>query len=313
MNLGLLSALEGGIALNVGDVSVTGTSTNATPAVATSPAAPAAPVAAAAPAPAAVPDVTTVHTGEYWAGTLPVILLAGMGLAGLLLIGRRRIASLARISQFHPSAAEAAHDLSHSCRPVRGRPADRHRARPSGPPPFPLRSRGPARRRPHHDSIGALTQDAHGAAQDAPDTQDGRTTGRQERSRRIRRERQMQREPVLRAARDGVAESRPERGQPGSSAAPWRGRRVWADEGAREPAPGRPHARRGDAPLRRRFRRQLRLRPPGAPASRPGRADPERAGRHGQDRHAAPRRLLPGGGRPARASSRASSAFRPST
>jgi hypothetical protein len=96
VNLGLLSALQGGIALNVGDVSVTGTSTNATPAVATSPAAPAAPVAAAAPAPAAVPNVTTVHTGEFWAGTLPVILLAGMGLAGLLLIARRRVASLAR-------------------------------------------------------------------------------------------------------------------------------------------------------------------------------------------------------------------------
>ena len=97
LNLGLLSALEGGIGLNVGDVSVTGTSTVATPAVATSPAtaSPATPVAAAT-APAVVPDVTTVHTGEYWAGTLPILLMAGMGLAGLLLIGRRRIASLAR-------------------------------------------------------------------------------------------------------------------------------------------------------------------------------------------------------------------------
>jgi hypothetical protein len=96
INLGLLSALEGGIGLNVGDVSVTGSSTVATPAVATSPAtaSPATPVAATTPA--VVPDVTTVHTGEYWAGTLPIILMAGMGLAGLLLIGRRRIASLAR-------------------------------------------------------------------------------------------------------------------------------------------------------------------------------------------------------------------------
>ena len=36
--------------------------------------------------------------------------------------------------------------------------ADRHRARPSGPPPFPLRSRGPARRRPqqHDDREGAV-------------------------------------------------------------------------------------------------------------------------------------------------------------
>ena len=43
-----------------------------------------------------MPNVTSVHTGEFWAGTLPVILMAGMGLAGLLLIGRRRVASLAR-------------------------------------------------------------------------------------------------------------------------------------------------------------------------------------------------------------------------
>jgi hypothetical protein len=96
VNLGLLGALQGGIGLNVGDVSVAGTSTNATPAVATSPATPATPAAVVAPAPAAVPNVTSVHTGEFWAGTLPIILMAGMGLAGLLLIGRRRVASLAR-------------------------------------------------------------------------------------------------------------------------------------------------------------------------------------------------------------------------
>jgi len=91
LNLGLLSGLMGGLTLNVGDVSVTGSSTVATPAVATSPATtPAQPVAAA------VPGVTTVHTGEYWAGTLPVILLACMGAGGMLLIGRRRVASLAR-------------------------------------------------------------------------------------------------------------------------------------------------------------------------------------------------------------------------
>jgi hypothetical protein len=94
LNLGLLGALQGGVGLNVGDVSVTGSSTVATPAVATSPAT-ATPVATPA-APAAVPGVTTVHTGEYWAGTLPIVLMAGMGLSGLLLIGRRRVASLAR-------------------------------------------------------------------------------------------------------------------------------------------------------------------------------------------------------------------------
>jgi hypothetical protein len=47
-----------------------------------------------------VPNVTAVHTGEYWAGPLPIVLLAGMGLAGLALIGRRRIASAART--LHP-------------------------------------------------------------------------------------------------------------------------------------------------------------------------------------------------------------------
>ena len=40
--------------------------------------------------------VTTVHTGEFWAGPLPIVLMVGMGLAGLLLIGRRRVASLTR-------------------------------------------------------------------------------------------------------------------------------------------------------------------------------------------------------------------------
>ena len=48
------------------------------------------------PRPPVVPNVTTVHTGEYWAGTLPIVLMAGMGLAGILLIGRRRILSVAR-------------------------------------------------------------------------------------------------------------------------------------------------------------------------------------------------------------------------
>jgi hypothetical protein len=88
LNLGLLSALRGGVGLNIGDVSVTGSSTNPTPAVVTSP--------ATTPAAPAVPNVTSVHTGEFWSGTLPIILIAGMGLAGLLLIGRRRVAALAR-------------------------------------------------------------------------------------------------------------------------------------------------------------------------------------------------------------------------
>lgn len=101
LNVGLLTGLMGGVGLNVGDVSVSGSATNATPAVqtaaATTPAAPAAaPAPAAAAAPASVPNVTTVHTGEFWSGSLPIILLAGMGLAGVMLIGRRRIFSVAR-------------------------------------------------------------------------------------------------------------------------------------------------------------------------------------------------------------------------
>jgi hypothetical protein len=99
LNVGLLTGLMGGIGVNVGDVSVSGSATTATPAVTaakTSPAAPATPAAAPAAAPAVVPNVTTVHTGEFWSGTLPVILLAGMGLAGALLIGRRRILTVAR-------------------------------------------------------------------------------------------------------------------------------------------------------------------------------------------------------------------------
>ena len=95
LDLGLLGTLQGGIDVHVGDVSVTGSATVATPAVATSPATA---TAAAAPmvVPTVVPDVTTVHTGEYWAGLLPIMVLAGMGVAGLLLIGRHRIALLAR-------------------------------------------------------------------------------------------------------------------------------------------------------------------------------------------------------------------------
>ena len=128
VNLGVLSGLMGGVGLNVGDVSVTGSSTVSSPAVTTS-AATATPVATAA---SVVPNVTTVHTGEYWAGPLPIILASGMALAGLILIARRRLASAARAV------------LRFTRPPTRpsGRKVDRHRARHPGPPPFPLRSRG---------------------------------------------------------------------------------------------------------------------------------------------------------------------------
>ncbi len=88
LHLGLLPALRGGVALNVGAVSVTGSAQlSATPPVATSP-------ATAAPPAGAVPNVTSVHTGEYWAGPLPIVLMTGMGLVGLVLIGRRRIVAV---------------------------------------------------------------------------------------------------------------------------------------------------------------------------------------------------------------------------
>jgi hypothetical protein len=97
-NAGLLTGIMGGIGLNVGDVSASGSATTATPAAVTTSAAtpPAAPAAAPPAAATAVPNVTSVHTGEFWSGTLPIILLAGMGLAGVMLIGRRRFLTVAR-------------------------------------------------------------------------------------------------------------------------------------------------------------------------------------------------------------------------
>jgi hypothetical protein len=83
------------LSLDLGNVSASASTT--TPTTSSSNAIPvSSPATPAASAPAVVPNVTTVHTGEYWAGTLPIVLMAGMGLAGILLIGRRRILSVAR-------------------------------------------------------------------------------------------------------------------------------------------------------------------------------------------------------------------------
>ncbi len=87
VDLNLLTGISGGIRL---DLASSRTSADDAPAATTI----AAPVTQAAAPP--VPNVTTVHTGEFWAGPLPMILLAGMGLAGLVLVSRRRIASAAR-------------------------------------------------------------------------------------------------------------------------------------------------------------------------------------------------------------------------
>ena len=103
-----LSLLDGNVTLNLGDASASGSSTTATPLVKTLPAStPAAPAAAPVVPGAAIPSVTTVHTGEFWSGSLAIFLLAGMGLGGLALVSRRRILSVARAltergSKFRP-------------------------------------------------------------------------------------------------------------------------------------------------------------------------------------------------------------------
>jgi hypothetical protein len=101
-NLVLLpvAGVGGLIGLHVNDVTASASSTSATPTgPATSPSQTPSATPAANPvpaAPAAVPNVTSVHTGEFWAGTLPIILMIGMALAGSLLIGRRKVMALAR-------------------------------------------------------------------------------------------------------------------------------------------------------------------------------------------------------------------------
>jgi hypothetical protein len=87
VELNLLTGISGGVNL---DLATSRTSADDAPAATTI----AAPVTQAAAPP--VPNVTTVHTGEFWSGPLPIVLLAGMGLAGLVLVARRRIASAAR-------------------------------------------------------------------------------------------------------------------------------------------------------------------------------------------------------------------------
>ena len=101
LNLGLLTGLMGGVGLNVGDVSVSGSSTVATPAVAT--AATTATPAAAVPRPPRSrsprrrrPQRDQRAHRRVLGRPLPIILMVGMGLGGLMLIGRRRIASVAR-------------------------------------------------------------------------------------------------------------------------------------------------------------------------------------------------------------------------
>lgn len=97
----LLKGVNGGILLNLGSTTSTGTTAAVTPstqaavsctASGTCPPAPVTPVTQAAVAP------TSVHTGEFWAGSLP--FLAGLGSFGALLIGwprLRRTAAMGRL------------------------------------------------------------------------------------------------------------------------------------------------------------------------------------------------------------------------
>jgi hypothetical protein len=87
------------LTLDLGNVDASAATTPGAPNVVSTPSvAPAA--TPPAPAPGAVPNVTSVHTGEFWAGPLSIVLLAGMGVAGLALIGRRHVAGAVRA--LHP-------------------------------------------------------------------------------------------------------------------------------------------------------------------------------------------------------------------
>jgi hypothetical protein len=124
-----LNLLGGVVSLDIGDATVSASSVAAAVAVTPTPAA----------APAAVvpgPSATTVHTGEFWAGSLPIVLLSGMGLAGLMLIARRRLISAAR--SLTPIARHA------TSRSAGGLPPGPASGTSSVPPPV----SGPARRQP---------------------------------------------------------------------------------------------------------------------------------------------------------------------
>lgn len=90
----LLKGVSGGILLNLGSTATTG-GTVAAPA----PAVAAASVTPAAPAPAAAPAAspTAVHTGEWWSGSLPLLVLVAVG--GGVLIGWPRLRRLSLVAR----------------------------------------------------------------------------------------------------------------------------------------------------------------------------------------------------------------------
>jgi hypothetical protein len=104
VTLDLLTGVPGGpvtIDLATGTASVGGVAPAAV-VPATTPPAPAAvvtPAPAPAPAPAVVPGVTIVHTGEPWAGSLPLVFAALALALGSLLVWRRRVvATVGRVA-----------------------------------------------------------------------------------------------------------------------------------------------------------------------------------------------------------------------
>jgi hypothetical protein len=84
-----LDLLNGMVVLNLGGATVTAANVSPPPVTqaAVTPGPPVSPV---------VPGVTTVHTGEFWAGPLPLVLAPAMALTGLVLIGRRRVRAATR-------------------------------------------------------------------------------------------------------------------------------------------------------------------------------------------------------------------------
>ena len=131
---------QGLIYVSLGNTQLTATNANApttTPLVTSpsvnAPVVPAAPVVTSA---ATVPNVTSVHTGEFWSGSLPIALMSGMGLAGIVLIARRRVFSAVR--SLMPFARHAAFGSAG------GLPPGPASGTSSVPPPV----SGPARRQP---------------------------------------------------------------------------------------------------------------------------------------------------------------------
>ena len=87
---------DGGIDLQIASASTDGSGTAPVATAAapvTPPPTPVAPAAVPAAAPT-VPGVTTVHTGEFWSGPLPIALVGLAILTGLGLIARRRLLGL---------------------------------------------------------------------------------------------------------------------------------------------------------------------------------------------------------------------------